>query len=109
MATHVKSCYVTCPAIMTEVCIEDVWMIRFECDTAASHSIISEKVYNSLRHQKPQRIPAVKQEKLVIRLADGTISNKACGSVSLLVKAKNSHEVKLMMISTGCCRLTFDE
>ena len=35
MATSVGTSYVMCPAIMTEVCIEDVWMIRFECDTAA--------------------------------------------------------------------------
>ena len=95
MATEIKLCYVTCPAIMTEILIEDVWSIRFECDTAASHSIMSDKVYRSLRHQKPKRIPALKQEKLVIRLADGSISSKACGSVRLHVKARNSREVKL--------------
>ena len=35
------------------------------------------------------------QEKLVVRLADGTASSKACGSVRLKVRARNSKEVTL--------------
>ena len=86
-----QTCYATCPAIMTEVLVEDMWTVKFECDTAASHSIISEDMYNGLRKQK-WRVPSMKQEKLVVRLADGTISSKACGSVRLKVQAKNSGE-----------------
>ena len=37
IATEVKSYYVTCPAIMTEILIEDVWMIRFEYDCWTRH------------------------------------------------------------------------
>ena len=86
--------YSTCPAIMTDVVVEDVYTVRFECDTAASHSIISEDVYNGLRKQK-WRVPSMMQEKLVVRLADGTVSSKACGSVRLKVRARNSKEVTL--------------
>ena len=35
------------------------------------------------------------QEELVVKLADGTVSTKACGSVRLRVKAKNTEEVLL--------------
>ena len=86
--------YSTCPAIMTDVVVEDVYTVRFECDTAASHSIISEDMYNGLRKQK-WRVPSMMQEKLVVRLADGTVSSKACGSVRLKVRARNSGEVTL--------------
>ena len=41
--------YSTCPAIMTDVVVEGACTVRFECDTAASHSIMSEEVYNGLR------------------------------------------------------------
>ena len=74
--------YSTCPAIMTEVVVEDVCRMKFECDTAASHSIMSEDIYNGLRRQK-WRVPSMKQEELVVKLADGTVSTKACGSVRL--------------------------
>merc|ERR1712055_708408 len=79
---------------MTDVVVEGACTVRFECDTAASHSIMSEEVYNDLRIQK-WRVPSMKQEELVVRLADGTVSSKACGSVQLKVKAKNTKEVEL--------------
>ena len=79
---------------MTDVVVESVCTVRFECDTAASHSIMSEDVYNGLRKQK-WRVPSMRQEELVVRLADGTVSSKACGSVRLKVRAKNTKEVEL--------------
>ena len=47
-----RQTYNTCPAMMTDVVVEDVCTIKFECDTAASHSIMSEDVYNGLRKQR---------------------------------------------------------
>ena len=35
-------------------------------------------------------IPEMRAEKLTIRLADGTISRKACGSIRVAVKSKTS-------------------
>ena len=95
-ATSVVTSYTTCPPIMTEVCIEDLWMVRFECDTAASHNILSADLYNGLRKQKSGRIPAMKQENLAIRLADGTVSIKACGSIHLAVKENTTGVVVLL-------------
>ena len=89
-----KQVYNTCPAMMTDVMVEGVAKVKFECDTAASHCIMSEGVYHSLQKQN-WRIPNMKSEKLVVKLADGTISDKACGSVKLKVKAKNTEEVSL--------------
>merc|ERR1711942_435130 len=85
----------TCPALMTDVMVEGVMDVQFECDTAASHCIMSTDVYDGLKKLK-WRIPKLKSEKLVVKLADGTISNKMCGSVNLKVKTKYSDEVSMM-------------
>ena len=79
--------------MMTEVCIEKVCIAKFECDTAASHNVISAELCRKLRQKKI--IPGVKTERVAIRLADGTVSRKLCGSISLSVKANNSPTVKL--------------
>ena len=80
---------------MTEVNIENVHVAQFQCDTAASHNVMSGGLYRKLRGQRPDRIPPMRQEKLAIRLADGSVGNKKCGSVQLPVKAKNSNVVVL--------------
>ena len=49
-ATNVATPYATCPPIMTEINIEDVGIAKFECDTAASHNIMSEGLYKNLRN-----------------------------------------------------------
>ena len=40
-ATNIKTLYATSPPMMTEVCLEKVCVAKFECDTAASHNVIS--------------------------------------------------------------------
>ena len=48
-----------------------------------------------LRRKGPSKIPQIKQENLAIRLADGSISGKRCGSLRVDVQATNSRVVKL--------------
>ena len=40
-------------------------------------------------------MPEVKQENVAIRLADGSISAKNCGSISLTVQARNTPTIEL--------------
>ena len=79
-ATQVQTVYATSPPMMTMINVGEVGMARFECDTAASHNIMSQELYNKLRSRKPDRIPKLKQEKLAIHLADGSISSKIGGT-----------------------------
>ena len=48
-ATNVRTPYATNPPMMTSVCLEDVCVAKFECDTAASHNVISAKLCKELR------------------------------------------------------------
>ena len=75
-ATQVHAIYATSPPMMTKINVGEAGMEYFECDTAASHNIMSQIVYEKLRRRKPDSIPALKQQKLAIRLADGSISSK---------------------------------
>ena len=84
-ATNVHSVYATSPPMMTVINVGEVGMAKFECDVAASHNIMSQELYDKLRSRKPDRIPKLKQEKLAIRLADGSISSKQCGTISVEV------------------------
>ena len=65
--------------IVTTVSLEDVLLADFEVDTAASHSVMSYRVYNEL-DDKLGGLPG-KRQKVVIKLADGTVSNKLVGTV----------------------------
>ena len=94
-ATSVKTPYATNPPMMTSVCLEGVCVAKFECDTAASHNVISAELCKELRQQAKHKIPEVKQENVAIRLADGSVSRKSCGSISLMVKAGNTSTVRL--------------
>ena len=76
---------------MTSVSLEDAIIADFECDTAASHSVMSDKLYSQLR-KKLGGLPGKKQD-VVIKLADGTISNKSYGTVQVSVKAHGTQPV----------------
>ena len=65
-ATQVQSVYATSPPMMTMINVSEAGMARFECDTAASHNIMSQDLYNKIRSRKPDKIPKLKQEKLAI-------------------------------------------
>ena len=74
-ATKVHSVYATSPPMMTDINVGEVGMAKFECNMAASHNIMSQELYNKLRSRRPDKIPKMKQEKLAIRLANGSVSS----------------------------------
>ena len=95
------STYATCPPIMNKVNVEGVEWCDFECDTAASHNIMSGGLYKKLRQSRPDVIPELKPERLTIRLADGSISRKACGSIRVAVRSRSSEAVLNFFIMNG--------
>ena len=94
-ATQVHAFYPTIPKMMTKLNVGEAGIEMFECDTAASHNILVRAVYDKLRNKQPKRIPELVQEKQQIQLADGTISKKVVGSVSIKVQAGNSGVTRL--------------
>ena len=84
-ATSVKTPLATNDPMMTSVRLEGVGVAKFECDTAASHSVISAEVFDKLQQLLKKKL-CVKPENVSIRLADGTLSDKSCGSVQLAVE-----------------------
>ena len=84
-ATCVSSLLATNEPMMTKVRLEGVGLATFECDTAASHSVISTDVFDKLQQRVKHKLH-VKPENVSIRLADGTLSNKSRGSVQLSVQ-----------------------
>ena len=56
---------------------------------------MSQELYSKLRSRRPDKIPKMKQEKLAIRLADGSVSSKQCGTISVDVKARSSKITRL--------------
>ena len=105
-ATQVQTPLVTNPAMMTCVRLEGVCYADFECDTAASHSVISEKVFSELQQQLKKKL-CVKQVNVAIRLADGTSSNKSSGVVQIAVEKAYAEPVLLsfFVISGPNCLL----
>ena len=81
--------------MMTTINVAEAGNEKFECDTAASHNIMSQAVYDKLRNRKPDKIPRLKQEKLAIRLADGSVSSKQCGTINIKVQGSNTKVTSL--------------
>ena len=78
-ATQVNAFYPTLPKMVTKLNVGEAGKEIFECDTAASHSILTSSVYEKLRNRHPKGIPELVQESQRIQLADGTISKKVVG------------------------------
>ena len=94
-ATQVAAFYPTIPKMLTQINVGEAGKEIFECDTATSHNILKRVVYDKLRNKHPEGIPELVQEKQQIQLADGTISKKMVGSVSIKVQASNSMVTRL--------------
>ena len=103
-ATDIKAIYATSPPMMAEINVEESGNIMFECDTAASHNILSKTVYNRLRGKHPDRIPVMKHDKITVRLADGSISKRHSGVINVKVQGNKTKVTsleffKMMMLS----------
>ena len=83
-ATAVESPLATNDPMMSRCVVEGVARIRFECDTAASHSTLSKDLFDRLQMKKPHL--KIDPQEVTIRLADGSISTKSLGTVQLDVK-----------------------
>ena len=92
MATNVLSAYPTCPPIMTEVKVGDK-KVKFECDTAASHNVLSQETYQDI--WKRGSGPKLEYHSVKVMLADGTRSQKQTRSMEAVVEAANGKQVKL--------------
>ena len=84
-ATQISAVYATSPPMMAEINVAEAGNEKFECDSAALHNIMSQAVYNKLRNRYPNKIPKLREEKLRIRLADGSVSTKQCGTINIPV------------------------
>ncbi len=78
--------------MLTKVRLMGIGVTKFECDTAASHSVLSAQVFKLLQERCPKLHS--KRQDVTIRLADGSISSKKCGSVDISVETrkKNSED-----------------
>ena len=92
MATNVLSAYPTCPPIMTEVKVGDK-KVKFECDTAASHNVLSQETYQDI--WKRGSGPKLEYHSVKVMLTDGTRSQKQTRSMEAVVEAANGKQVKL--------------
>ena len=97
-ATDIKAIYAISPPMMAEINVAESGNIMFECDTAASHNILSKKVYSRLRGKHPDRIPVMKHDKITVRLADGSISKRHSGVINVKVQG---NETKARVRSAG--------
>ena len=79
--------------MMTRVQLQEVLSTQLECDTAASHSVLSLKVFQVLQSKLKKKL-AVVPERVVIRLADGTQSQKSCMSATISVR-RNLHSGRM--------------
>ena len=57
MPQKFQAVYATSPHMRTKINVGKASMEYFECDTAASHNIMSRAVYDKLRSKKRDNIP----------------------------------------------------
>ena len=84
--------YPTCAPIMTQVKIADK-KVTFECDTAASHNILSQESYQEIWRRGSG--PKLQYHSVRVMLADGTRSQKQTRSMEAMVQATNGKKIKL--------------
>ena len=72
-ATSVNTPVATNDPLMTSVRLEGLGVAKFECDTAATHNVISKDVFEKLQKLRKKKL-YVKPVKVSVRLADGTLS-----------------------------------
>lgn len=94
-ATCVGSPLVTNEPMVTNCLVAGVTSVQFECDTAASHSVLSKSTFDKLQSMCQVTL---QPERVVIRLADGTLSNKSYVSAQLTVQ-KSTDSSKIYKVT----------
>ena len=102
-ATKVQSPLITNDPFLTRICVENVAEMTFEIDTDASHSLLSQKIFERLQRDLAEigRTPlkTLKQQ-VIIKLADGTTTAKHDGTVRMhIAKTVNCKEPILVLLS----------
>merc|ERR1711891_14936 len=77
---------------MTQVKLGDK-KVSFECDTAASHNVLSQETYQDIWRRGSG--PKLKYHSVRVLLADGTRSNKQTRSMEATVCAANGKQLRL--------------
>ena len=72
--TEARACLTTNDPIMTSVSLENTIVSRFECDNAASHSVMAKDVFMELI-KKLGGTEGFKQD-VTVKLADGSAADK---------------------------------
>ena len=90
--------YPTCKPMMTTVKFGDKKIVM-ECDTAASHSILSQQTYQEIWPRGTG--PKLQYQKVKVMLADGSRSAKQTSSIECTVVAANGKKVKLHFFCNG--------
>ena len=80
---------------MAKVELEDAVVASIEVDTAASHSVMAYPVYLQLR-KKLGSLP-VKRTRGSVKLADGSVSSRSLGTVSVSIKTRDTRPVVVTM------------
>ena len=98
-ATRVVSPLVTNDRLLTRIDVEGIAEMTFEIDTAASHSLISQDVFNRIqndlktRGKKPMK-PLDQQ--VSIKLADGSTTAKKVATVQMHIATPSNLKEKVL-------------
>ena len=90
--------YPTCKPMMTQIKFGDK-KISMECDTAASHNILSQQTYQEIWPRGTG--PKLQYQRVKVMLADGSKSAKQTRSMEYTVVAANGKKVKLHFFCNG--------
>ena len=72
--------------IMAGIIFNDIYGAELEVDTAASHNVMSTNMFNALVKKSGNNPPVLEKSSAILRLADGTPSDKLRGCAHIAVK-----------------------
>ena len=79
--------------IMAGIIFNDIYGAELEVDTAASHNVMSNDMFKALVKRSGNKPPILEKSNAILRLADGTPSDKLLGCAHISVKlAKKDSE-----------------
>ena len=93
MTSVVQTSHTMNKVIITTVALANTLLQEFECDTAASHSVLSLQAFKELARMVG-RLEG-KKEQVAVRLADGSESYRCYGSITLVVQGYETPAVTI--------------
>ena len=98
-ATKVVSPLITNDPLLTRICVEGVAMMTFEIDTAASHSLISQDVFNRIQGElkfRGRKLLKPLDQQVSIKLADGSTAAKNVATVQMNIATSENSKEKVL-------------